>query len=620
MSRPSSIKSEAVLLAAALAFLALLPITKLADFDAFFHLRLGRYVWETLDLYRTDTFTHTSFGMPQNTSEWLSNLVMYAAYRVGGYLGLGLLKSALFLLTCLFLFRSSLARTGDRRDGADVLAAVLALVAFAFAIRFRLDLRPYYATYVFLAAYLFVLYRHRLRGGRYILALPLMQVVWANTHGAHVLGPALIAIFVASEALRTRRFPALPALVLVLSTACALASPSGIAGAGGLGALGGEGARRLGEWQPMTRDLLWGFGIRYTFGYQMLVAGAFAGLFLRAMRREFDLMDIALFIAAVVFPMRAVRLVAPAAVLLTPLCALFLAEALAKILGARARAAAPSLGAAAGIAVLIGTSVLGSSHYTWGIGPKPGTFPDAAIAFLDEHGIGGNAFTTVTAGSYMLWAAPERKTFIDGRLVVTPEADRAYDAAIRSERGMEGLVERYGISYALLDYNPKAQWRFPVHLGGSPHWALLWWDRTAALFVRRSAVPGDLVERYAYRVLRPAFEDLSYLDPFLRLGPRGLLPLIDRDIALNPDNQEAYMARAYAAYYFGMQSEALAALDAAIALPPDTAFEHASRAQLLFTMGRGGEARAEVGLALAIDPRHPTARTLAGRPLPPPSH
>ena len=74
-------------LAAALSFAA--PI--LNDGDTFWHVATGRWILQHGAVPATDPFSFTFVGRPWVTHEWLTEVVMAAAYLSGGWAGLMLL-------------------------------------------------------------------------------------------------------------------------------------------------------------------------------------------------------------------------------------------------------------------------------------------------------------------------------------------------------------------------------------------------------------------------------------------------------------------------------------------------------------------------------------------------
>jgi tetratricopeptide (TPR) repeat protein len=531
--------------------------------------------------------------------------LIYAFYRPAGFTGLGIMKSMLFLLVVLCVFKTLRLFSGKEKMLVPLAVTMLVL---AYAVRFRLDLRPYYFTYIFLSLFFYIMLRYR-KAGTGLYLLPLAQLFWSNAHGGNILGPMLLWTFVATEMIRQKRVALNLIIPAVLVLGASWLNPESLketAGISRFAPLEGSGARDLGEWQPMTKDLLWGFGLRYTIGYQALVAISFLFLVMEAAKKRFDPFLIILFAASVIYPLKHVRLIPEASILLAPMFYCFLKHLFSLIPqpGRTSTAGAALTGA---LILYLGVfSVIKSDYYSFGFGLKEGIFPDGALQFLDRNGIGGNAFNTVAAGSYMVWRSPHRKVYIDGRLI-QGESQALYDKAIKNMEGFNELDDRYNINYAVLDYDPKVRWRYPLHLNSAEDWALVYWDRSSVLYLKRNNDNRRLIQEEGYKILRPHFNDFSYLDRYLSMDRDTVLELIEEDVSRNPGNQEAHLAKAYVCYYYGLKETALNELRISLQLAPDTAFEHISTAQLLAEFGKINEAREELEHAISLDPHNDAA-------------
>jgi len=597
---------EVVLYLVLFAFVLLLPITKIADFDLFFHLRLGEHLIEKLSIYEKDEFSYTYNGT-QPRGEWLGNSILYLAYKIGGFYGLGILKSALFVLLIIIILKT----IDEVSPDANPLIKALAIVVFSYALRFRLDLRPYYFSYLGVAffSYEFLKSRNLPQTKRLWVLVPI-EALWANLHSGFIVGPAIAGFFLLTESIR-RKSLLKPALLFISIIIAGALSPEGLAPYKGLfGFLQpGTGAEEIGEWQRLTPALLWGFGLRYTWGFQVIFAGALIYLIIEAIRKRYDPYYIGLLLGSAFFSIKHVRLIDISSILLIPLFSLFLKEALSPyIKGSKKTIAEVALSVF--VLLLIPISVFGSRYYSFGFGPKEGIFPDRALEFLDKNNITGNGFNTVTIGSYMIWKSPHRKVFIDGRLHQPPEFQKQYEEAIKSPEGFDALDKRWDFSFALVDYNPKAAWRFPMHLNSSSKWKLVYWDEASALYLKDNEKNSPLIERFGYRILMPSFNNFSYLDPALEHVKEAVLTEALHDLGLNPKNQEAHLAIAYISYYLGKKNITERALRDALSIPPDTAFEHLSMAQFLIEKGQIEEAKRELKIALRIDPYEQRAREL----------
>ena len=85
--------------------LFLMTLRPIADPDFWWHLRTGQFILQTHAIPHIDPFSYTKAGQPWITHEWLSELLIYALFRLGSY-GLliftfSIIITAAFLLTYL---------------------------------------------------------------------------------------------------------------------------------------------------------------------------------------------------------------------------------------------------------------------------------------------------------------------------------------------------------------------------------------------------------------------------------------------------------------------------------------------------------------------------------------
>jgi hypothetical protein len=183
-----------------------------AQNDTWWHLRSGQEMWATGSLLTTERFSHTAFGAAFSNYWWLSQLAFYALFTLGGPVLL-----TLFAGSCAFAAVYGSWRL--MRGAWEARLTLLLFLTIATAPQWAVRPQVISLAFIVLSAYLIV----NNRSGW----LPLLCVVWANTHPQVVFG-VLIAGAAALEALvwsrtRARR----DVLVAAGCVAALLASPDG---------------------------------------------------------------------------------------------------------------------------------------------------------------------------------------------------------------------------------------------------------------------------------------------------------------------------------------------------------------------------------------------------------
>jgi hypothetical protein len=163
-----------------------------AQSDTWWHLRTGEEIWRTGSVQLSDSFSHTVNGGYWPNHEWLSQLVFFGLYRAGG-LPLFTAAAALLVSATWWMVWSLTQGHPTRRLVLVSLAVIPSAMAWC--------LRPQLFT-LFLVALMTSLVVRRRYG-----YLPLLFLMWANLHGAVVLGIALLSGSIAGVAFRERRVP-----------------------------------------------------------------------------------------------------------------------------------------------------------------------------------------------------------------------------------------------------------------------------------------------------------------------------------------------------------------------------------------------------------------------------
>jgi hypothetical protein len=149
-----------------------------AQNDTWWQLRAGEDIWTSGRIVLVDQFTHTVRGEPWPDHEWLTQLLFFGIYTLGGLP----LLTALCALAVTAAWGVVCALTPGRGLWRAVAIGVAAgLTAGSWS------LRPQVLTMAMFAVTLWILVRRR-----WTWALPVLFLVWANLHGAVALGGVLM--------------------------------------------------------------------------------------------------------------------------------------------------------------------------------------------------------------------------------------------------------------------------------------------------------------------------------------------------------------------------------------------------------------------------------------------
>ncbi len=449
-------------------YVALVPIV---PHDFWFHLRAGQLHSELGQVLRVDTF---SWSVPANKpylyGSWLGEWLYYQIYSAGGVPLVVFTRNV--LATLAFALIGLEAR---RRSDSWRLAALAVALAGAIASSNAI-VRPQNWSWVPFALYFMILSRYAARQLRpvWLLVLPALMIFWSNTHGVFVLGIVMIGLFAVGETLRrflhdsgALTWPQIGAIyatgaITLLATA---ANPRGFGiFAYHLSALTDKAVHGLvDEWQPPTPS---GLANVVFFGSVLMLLAAFAFA-----RRKPTITDVLVVSAFLWLAWDAVRSMTWYGMVAMPVLVQCLGRPYARETTAtRARQLLPlnlAIGGTLILAVLLAQpwTVRGlplPNGYQEQIVPPPAppllsTLTPVSAAEHLRRNPGGKLFNDMGYGSYLIWAVPEQKVFIDPRIELYPLQQWLDYVDISSGYHSVELLERYGADRVLLNREEQAR-------------------------------------------------------------------------------------------------------------------------------------------------------------------
>ena len=165
------------------------------DPDFWWHLATGRWIALHLRPPAHDLFTFTVPDHVWVDHEYLTELLMWLAYRAGGLFGVELGFGLLSFVGFLYIYRTS----EPKHRPYVIVALGLALAVLAGGPIW--GPRPQMITFTFSCLELWWIKRYLTRDSRMLYALPLLMVLWANLHAGWVIEPAFLAGAAGTEAI-----------------------------------------------------------------------------------------------------------------------------------------------------------------------------------------------------------------------------------------------------------------------------------------------------------------------------------------------------------------------------------------------------------------------------------
>ena len=481
------------LLVPAVAFIALAGNTSyLADF--WHHLARGRAIVEDGRLLDHDIFTCTVAGQPFQDVNWLSQVIYYQLFNVGGLALVRILNAALVALTLLWLVALC------RRVSGSLPVALAIGVAVFLGLWDVLTIRPQTFSLLLFVAMYDLLERSERRPGLLIVP-PFLMTLWPNLHGAFPAGIMLLGCWWLAAAWTAWRVPAPPArrrclllgVCLAAGALATLANPYGWDIYRYVGQTSNTAAARgIDEWLPPGFNQRIGLAF---FGSLPILAALIALARKKRGAAPLTTRELLLLGCFGVLACGSVRMVAWWLLAIAPMLAWRIA-----LLWPSACVATnprPNRGAAfsvAGLLVAMLLSLPGWQRFNplFLLRPADTTTAEvhAAQALLVQDIDGPRVFSRFEWGEYLSWAAhPRLKVFMDGRIEIYPDdVWQAYATVTCGQAGWAKILDDYHIDALLLDAAYHRRTGLLDQVERSAHWQRRHQVGNAVVFVRGEAL------------------------------------------------------------------------------------------------------------------------------------
>ncbi len=493
----------AVLLTLCLSYWRLVLIN--ADGDPSLHWRLGRWMIEHRSVIRADVFSHTRFGKPIVTMEWLTEVAFAVAGDALGWNGIVLLAAAMIATSLWILYRQLLS------EGNDILLSSALTLLAAMTSWIHWLARPHVFSFVILTFWAWQLRafdQGRLPTRRLFVLLVPLTALWVNLHAGFLTGLMLIGVYFVGAGTESLTHDAgqraiarhRMATYVLLGASCLMASllnPNGWK----LHAYILDFLRHPKLVGMINEFRSPNFHSSSTHGFLvMLLVLVFVLVVARARLSRTEILLIGW---AGTLALRWGRNVPVFAIVVTPILSrhltLWLREVPNSNLLNRYRricdnvseidARADGRWLVAGVLVILilvmakpravgGNPILATELLT-------NRFPVAAVQFLqrDPAAVHGEMFNDYGWGGYLVLALPAHRVFVDGRNdFYGPELIQDFDTVNRAHLGWDDILRKYKVDWTILPREHPLNELLALDKG----WSLTHTDEVAVIYSRIS--------------------------------------------------------------------------------------------------------------------------------------
>lgn len=498
------------------------------DDDLFWHLATGRYIVENKVVPDKDVFGHITSGTEWIPFEWGWDILTYGLYNIGGYNAILVFRSLAFCFIFLVLYLLL------RKFKINSFLSIAALFFLLASIMDRLSPRPHILTYIFFVLLLYILlsyrYINREKYSKYLYAVPVIFLLWANSHMGVLAGGLILFIFTITETIIFYKHGSFSNaevkpltklqlrnlwIISVISAAMLLVNPHGLSTY--IYAYEHTKMKMLesvNEWQnPFSSKLDFGFIVTF---YKIFLFSGILVLYYAFKKR--DLLFALMFLSFAVYSVRAIRFTVDYEMIMLVFIVISISYIFSNIRSAGFNNLINGnvLKGVLGIIFVYIISQLPSNAiyekiqyyriYGWGINSD--FIPVQMFDFKKEAGISGTPFNHFGTGGYLVWNFPGEKNYIDSRNL-NDEIYNEYNAMMVMAPGFEKKLEERGVDYVLyldpdLIRRPNDLKRLVTnYFSTNKSWKLVFWDDKSMLFVKDIPKFADVINRYEYKVIDP---------------------------------------------------------------------------------------------------------------------
>jgi hypothetical protein len=453
-------------------------IAPMSTVDLAYNVRAGQLMLETRRLLDTDPFTFSAAGQPWVDQQWGAQIVLALGFGAVGWAGLAVIRALLVGLVFWLVYRSCRSAGTDQRT-----AAWLSLASFGVSL-VALGLRPQLFGMVLFAA-VGLLVVERARTPRRLWLVPVLVAVWANVHGSFIFGPALVGVAWLQDVVDRRPEARRTAFVLAASIIASCLTPLGPGVWAYVASLSTNSSVRelITEWQP-TSPLTVPGAVFYLSAIAVVAGIVFARGRMRTQSAGAWLVAVAWL--AVLFVLAAYT---QRAVAWWALGAPVVAAGLLGPFPGRTREVRSAANGAIAVTLAVLVAILlpiwrPTDPVTGPAGLLTDAPPGITRTLVATVGPDARVFNPQRWGSWLEFAVPGAKVFVDSRVEALPPAVWADEAAVsRGDPTWPAILDRWGVTVVVASAAEQAA--LLPRIRSDDGWREAYRDDDGAIFIRR---------------------------------------------------------------------------------------------------------------------------------------
>ena len=190
------------------------------------HITNGKYVFLDKNILNQNYYSYTNPEFKTLNHHWAAGVVYYLINNSFGIIGVQILSIVISLITLAVFILS------QKRGPVYYLLIVPLLFLCLPIFSQRTEIRPESFSYLFIAIFYFLLQKKRNNeiSPKYLLLVPLLEVLWVNLHVYFFLGPVMVAVYLLESYLKKDKDTYLYLKLFTLTVLATLINPHTIQG------------------------------------------------------------------------------------------------------------------------------------------------------------------------------------------------------------------------------------------------------------------------------------------------------------------------------------------------------------------------------------------------------
>jgi hypothetical protein len=501
------------------AFFVYFPIT---NTDIWWHLTAAREMFAQKSILYFDPFSYTLNNPEWINLHWIFQLLAYVTYTFSGAGGLVFIK-------CITVFGMGLFLSLIFQNKRYMICTATIFTLLIYSARHLILARPLVITLVCIA--IFICFFERFLSTRklfYLFLLLPLQIIWTNSQGLFLIGPVIAGCYLLGNTLNRivynltvrpsiqwdikKILPVEFSIFFLLILCSCLLNPYGWQGFlfpfKLLGRIDPSQAniyaRNISENMPFFS--LTGKDIHYTYAVILATVGVLLSFLVNI--RDFRWTHILLFGIFLYLAFMAKRNIILYFIVIPPIIGYNYSvsmkdegqKGLIRTLLAKQNRTI-KMGVLGTVAIILIFTLFLHARTITKFPTKstlsPFRVPTGAVEYLKDHPVEGRMFNSIRYGGYLMWHfSPEKKVYIDGRLIIRPPGYFAdYLSILDNPVLFPPVADRFGITHAILPtaifYRsmPLVKWLYI-----SPAWDMVFADGNSVVFVKS--------ERNSYKAIQ----------------------------------------------------------------------------------------------------------------------